>query len=43
MRWLDSYRGPNGVRYRSVSYDIDALSAEWLTTTLTVQTRIPRA
>ena len=43
MRWLDDYRGPNGVRYRSVSYDIDALSAEWLTTTLTVQTRIPRA
>lgn len=43
MRWLDDYRGSNGVRYRSVSYDIDALSAEWLTTTLTVQTRIPRA
>lgn len=43
MRWLDDYRGSNGVRYRSVSYDIDALSAEWLTTTLTIQTRIPRA
>lgn len=42
MRWLDDYRGSNGVRYRSVSYDIDALSAEWLTTTLTIQTRIPR-
>jgi len=43
MRWLDDYRGSNGVRYRSVSYDLDALSAEWLTTTLTIQTRIPRA
>ena len=43
MHWLDSYRGQNGVRYRSVSFDIDALPAEWLTTTLTVQTRIPRA
>ena len=43
MSWLDGYRGPNGVRFRSVSYDLDALSAEWLTTTLTIQTRIPRA
>ncbi len=42
MAWLDSYRGPNGVRFRAVSYDLDALSAEWLTTTLTIQTRIPR-
>lgn len=42
IRWLDAYRGENGVRYRAVSYDLDALSAEWLTTTVTVQTRIPR-
>jgi hypothetical protein len=42
VRWLDDYRGENGVRYRAVSYDLDALSAEWLTTTVTVQTRIPR-
>ncbi len=43
MAWLDDYRGPNGVRFRCASYDIDALSAEWLTTTVTLQTRIPRA
>lgn len=43
VRWLDSYRGESGVRYRCASYDLDALSAEWLTTTVSVQTRIPRA
>ena len=43
MAWLDGYRGQNGVRYRCQSYQIDALSAEWLTTMITLQTRIPRA
>jgi hypothetical protein len=43
MDWLDNYRPPNGVRFRCTSYAIDALSAEWLTTTVTLQTRIPRA
>ncbi len=43
MAWLDDYRGANGVRFRCASYAIDALSAEWLTTTVTLQTRIPRA
>lgn len=42
MAWLDQYRPDNGVRFRCESYDIDPLSAEWLATTISIQTRIPR-
>jgi DNA-binding beta-propeller fold protein YncE len=41
--WLEPHRGPNGVRYRPTGYTIEALSAEWVVTRITVDTRIPRA
>jgi hypothetical protein len=41
--WLEAFRGPNGCRFRPTGYTLQAVSAEWVETRLTFDSRIPRS
>jgi hypothetical protein len=40
--WLERHRGPNGIRYRPTGYTLEAISAEWVGTRISIDLRIPR-
>jgi len=42
MDWLEQARPPGGLRFRPTAYDVEAISAEWVATRVSIETRIPR-
>ena len=43
MGWLTTWSGPSKTRSRPASFDIQALSAEWVVTTIEITFHLPRA